>query len=168
MAFSEYINFKWSDKTNEPLIWNLKSSSPLMMPYLCALSAHRARNWYSNMLRRQIRHCTEVRSNSFSSGQLITVVIVNPTDEKLLNVTSVHWAKPEQVKHAENETKPVLSSSLRTKLKSPEFDHAITTRAKSVKKFKVFQIVTKEKWISNYPLQTFLSTNTLLFLIILT
>ena len=79
-----------------------------MMPYLCALSAHRARNWYSNMLRRQIRHCTEVRSNSFSSGQFITVVIVNPMDGKVLNITSVHWAKPEQVKHAENETKPVL------------------------------------------------------------
>ena len=92
----------------KPLIWNLKSSSPLMMPYLCALSARRARNWYSNMLRRQIRHCTEVRSNSFSSGQVITVVVVIPTDRKLLNITCVHWAKPEQVKHAENETKPVL------------------------------------------------------------
>ena len=51
------------------------------------------------------------------------------------------------------------SSRPATKLKTPEFDHAITTRAKSVKKFKVFKIVTKEKLISNYPLQTFLSTN---------
>ena len=51
------------------------------------------------------------------------------------------------------------SSRPATKLKTPEFDHAITTRAKSVKKFKVFKIVTKEKWISNCPLQTFLSTN---------
>ena len=51
------------------------------------------------------------------------------------------------------------SSRPATKLKTPEFDHAITTRAKSVKKFKVFKIVTKEKWKSDYPLQTFLSIN---------
>ena len=38
-------------------------------------------------------HCTEVRFASFLSGESITALVVNPTENKLAKHLSVHWTE---------------------------------------------------------------------------